>query len=112
MKIKMILSKKHFLTIYLFLLFIIIPALSLSVVLNVPLELSTIQSAIDVSVDGDEIIGGILIFEDLKILEKTKKETAIRNDFLNNAIHNVSDFFLVVDRLERIQFFSKNISVL
>lgn len=59
--------------------------------------------------DGDEIIGGILIFEDLKILEKTKKETAIRNDFLNNAIHNVSDFFLVVDRLERIQFFSKNI---
>ena len=59
--------------------------------------------------DGEEIVGGILIFEDLKILEKTKKESAIRNDFLNNAIHNVSDFFLVVDRLERIQFFSKNI---
>lgn len=59
--------------------------------------------------DGEEIVGGILIFEDLKILEKTKKESAIRNDFLNNAIHNVSDFFLVVDCLERIQFFSKNI---
>lgn len=59
--------------------------------------------------DSDEIIGGTLIFEDLKILEKTKKETAIRNDFIDNAIHNVSDFFLVVDRLKRIQFFSKNI---
>jgi len=59
--------------------------------------------------DSDEIIGGIVIFEDLKILEKTKKETAIRNDFIDNAIHNVSDFFLVVDRLKRIQFFSKNI---
>ena len=59
--------------------------------------------------DGDEIIGGIVIIEDLKILTKTKKESAIRNDFLDSAIHNVSDFFLVVDRLDRIQFFSKNI---
>ncbi len=59
--------------------------------------------------DGDEIIGGIIIIEDLKILTKTKKESAIRNDFIENAIHNVSDFFLVVDRMERIQFFSKNI---
>ncbi len=59
--------------------------------------------------DGDEIIGGLIIIEDLKILAKTKKEAAIRNDFIENAIHNVSDFFLVVDRLERIQFFSKNI---
>ena len=59
--------------------------------------------------DGDEIIGGLIIIEDLKILTKTKKEAAIRNDFIENAIHNVSDFFLVVDRLERIQFFSKNV---
>lgn len=59
--------------------------------------------------DGDEIIGGIIIIEDLKVLTKTKKESAIRNDFIENAIHNVSDFFLVVDRLERLQFFSKNI---
>ena len=59
--------------------------------------------------DADEIIGGIIIIEDLKILTKTKKESAIRNDFVENAIHNVSDFFLVVDRMERIQFFSKNI---
>ena len=59
--------------------------------------------------DNEEIIGGIVIIEDLKILTKTKKESAIRNDFLDNAIHNVSDFFLVVDRLDRIQFFSKNI---
>lgn len=59
--------------------------------------------------DGDEIIGGIIIIEDLKVLNKTKKESAIRNDFIENAIHNVSDFFLVVDRLERLQFFSKNI---
>ena len=57
----------------------------------------------------DEIIGGIIIVEDLKILTKSKKESAIRNDFMENAIHNVSDFFLVVDRMERIQFFSKNI---
>ena len=59
--------------------------------------------------DANEIIGGIIIIEDLKILTKTKKESAIRNDFVENAIHNVSDFFLVVDRMERIQFFSKNI---
>ena len=59
--------------------------------------------------DGDEIIGGIIIIEDLKILTKTKKESAIRNDFIENAIHNVTDFFLVVDRMERIQFYSKNI---
>jgi PAS domain S-box-containing protein len=59
--------------------------------------------------DGNEIIGGLIILEDLKILTKTKKESAIRNDFIENAIHNVSDFFLVVDRMERIQFFSKNI---
>ena len=59
--------------------------------------------------EGDEIIGGIIIIEDLKVLTKTKKESAIRNDFIENAIHNVSDFFLVVDRMERIQFFSKNI---
>ena len=59
--------------------------------------------------DGEEIIGGLLIIEDLKILSKTKKESAIRNDFIDNAIHNVSDFFLVVDRMDRVQFFSKNI---
>ncbi|HEX9250617.1 MAG TPA: PAS domain-containing protein, partial [Ignavibacteriaceae bacterium] len=59
--------------------------------------------------DGEEIIGGLIIVEDLKILSKTKKESAIRNDFIENAIHNVSDFFLVVDKLERVQFFSKNI---
>ncbi|MBK7631024.1 MAG: PAS domain S-box protein [Ignavibacteriales bacterium] len=60
-------------------------------------------------IDGTEIIGGLIIVEDLKILTKTKKESAIRSDFIENAIHNVSDFFLVVDRLERVQFFSKNI---
>ena len=59
--------------------------------------------------DGEEIMGGLLIIEDLKILSRAKKESAIRNDFIDNAIHNVSDFFLVVDRLNRIQFFSKNI---
>jgi PAS domain S-box-containing protein len=59
--------------------------------------------------DPDEVIGGLIIIEDLKILTKTKKESAIRNDFIENAIHNVSDFFLVVDRMERVQFFSKNI---
>ena len=40
--------------------------------------------------DNEEIIGGIVIIEDLKILTKTKKESAIRNDFLDNAIHNLS----------------------
>ncbi len=59
--------------------------------------------------DNETIIGGIIIIEDLKVLTKSKKETAIRNDFVENAIHNVSDFFVVVDRLDRIQFFSKNI---
>lgn len=59
--------------------------------------------------DGDDIIGGILIIEDLKVLTKSQKESALRNDFMENAIHNVSDFFLVVDKLDRIQFFSKNI---
>ncbi|MDP2362186.1 MAG: PAS domain S-box protein, partial [Ignavibacteria bacterium] len=59
--------------------------------------------------DGEEIIGGLLIVEDLKILSRSKKESAIRTDFIDNAIHNVSDFFLVIDRMNRIQFFSKNI---
>ena len=59
--------------------------------------------------DVEEIIGGILIIEDLKVLTKSQKEFALRNDFMENAIHNVSDFFLVVDKLDRIQFFSKNI---
>lgn len=58
----------------------------------------------------DEIItGGIIIIEDIKILAKTQRESAIRTDFVENAIHNVSDFFLVIDNLDRIQFFSKNI---
>ncbi len=59
--------------------------------------------------DGDEIIGGILIVEDLKVLTKSKKEFALRNDFIENAIYNVSDFFIVVDKLDRVQIFSKNI---
>lgn len=59
--------------------------------------------------DNDEVSGGILIIEDLKILSQSKKESAIRNDFIDNAIHNVADFFIVVDKLDRIQFFSKNI---
>lgn len=59
--------------------------------------------------ENEEVIGGILIIEDLKILSKSKKETAIRNDFIDTAIHNVSDFFIVVDKFDRIQFFSKNI---
>lgn len=59
--------------------------------------------------DNDEVSGGILIIEDLKILAQSKKESAIRNDFIDNAIHNVADFFIVVDKLDRIQFFSKNI---
>lgn len=57
----------------------------------------------------DELTGGIIIIEDLKILEKSKKESAIRNDFVDNALHNIADFFIVVDSLDRIQFFSKNI---
>ena len=59
--------------------------------------------------ENEEVIGGILIIEDLKILSRSKKESAIRNDFIDNAIHNVADFFIVVDRFDRIQFFSKNI---
>ncbi|MCK7528003.1 MAG: hypothetical protein MZV64_65610 [Ignavibacteriales bacterium] len=54
-----------------------------------------------------KLLAELIIIEDLKILTKTKKESAIRNDFIENAIHNVSDFFLVVDRMERIQFFQK-----
>lgn len=59
--------------------------------------------------ENEEVIGGILVIEDLKILSRSKKESAIRNDFIDNAIHNVADFFIVVDRFDRIQFFSKNI---
>lgn len=59
--------------------------------------------------DGEDIIGGIIIIEDLKILTRTKREIALRSDYIENAVHNVSDFFIVVDKLERIQFFSKNI---
>jgi len=59
--------------------------------------------------ESEEIVGGIMIIEDIKVLTKTQKESALRNDFIENAIHNVSDFFIVVDKLERIQFFSKNI---
>ncbi len=59
--------------------------------------------------ENEEVVGGIMIIEDIKVLTKTKKESALRNDFIENAVHNVSDFFIVVDKLERIQFFSKNI---
>jgi PAS domain S-box-containing protein len=59
--------------------------------------------------ENEEIIGGILIIEDIEVLTKSQKEFALRNDFMENAIHNVSDFFIVVDKLERIKFFSKNI---
>lgn len=59
--------------------------------------------------DSEEIIGGIIVIEDIKILTKTKREIALRSDFIENAVHNVADFFIVVDRLDRIQFFSKNI---
>lgn len=59
--------------------------------------------------EGEQIVGGILIIEDLKVLTTSKKEFALRNDFIENAIYNVADFFIVVDKLNRIQIFSKNI---
>lgn len=59
--------------------------------------------------DGESITGGILIIEDINVLTKSQKEFALRSDFMENAISNVTDFFLVVDKLERIQFYSKNL---
>lgn len=59
--------------------------------------------------ENEIVVGGMLLFEDLKILTRAKKEFALRNDFIENALKCITDFFIVVDKLDRIQIFSNNI---
>lgn len=62
------------------------------------------------SVFSDEnITGGILIFEDVKILSETISELQLRADFVEKAVELVTDFYLAVDINYKIKFHSKNI---
>jgi len=45
----------------------------------------------------DEIIGGILLIEDIKILLKTKEELELRTEYFEKAIHYVNDVMIVTN---------------
>jgi PAS domain S-box-containing protein len=67
-------------------------------------------SQIDLIVKGspifeqDEISGGILLIEDIKILMKTKEEIELRSEYFEKAIHYVNDVMIVTNPKGIIQF--------
>jgi transcriptional regulator with PAS, ATPase and Fis domain len=54
----------------------------------------------------DEIIGGILLIEDIKILMKTKEELEQKTEYFEKAIHYVNDVMIVTNPKGIIQFAS------
>ena len=69
-------------------------------------------SQIDLIVKGsaiyekDEIMGGILLIEDIKILLKTKEELELRAEYFEKAIHYVNDVMIVTNPKGIVQFAS------
>jgi PAS domain S-box-containing protein len=67
-------------------------------------------SQIDLIVKGspifeqDEIIGGILLIEDIKILLKTKEELELKTEYFEKAIHSVNDVMIVTNSQGIVQF--------
>ncbi|MGD8307536.1 MAG: PAS domain S-box protein, partial [Ignavibacteria bacterium] len=56
--------------------------------------------------DDDEITGGMLLIEDIKIIRETKVDIKQRSDYFEQAIHNVSDALIVTDNEGIVQFLS------
>jgi PAS domain S-box-containing protein len=52
----------------------------------------------------DQIIGGILLIEDIKILLKTKEEIELRTEYFEKAIHYVNDVMIVTNPKGIVQF--------
>ncbi|MCW8804211.1 MAG: PAS domain S-box protein, partial [Ignavibacteriaceae bacterium] len=67
-------------------------------------------SQIDLIVKGspifeqDEITGGVLLIEDIKILLKTKEEIELRSEYFEKAIHFVNDVMIVTNPKGIVQF--------
>jgi len=67
-------------------------------------------SQIDLIVKGspifeqDEITGGVLLVEDIKILPKTKEEIELRSEYFEKAIHFVNDVMIVTNPKGIVQF--------
>ena len=67
-------------------------------------------SQIDLIVKGspifeqDEIIGGVLLIEDIKILPTTKEEIELRSEYFEKAIHFVNDVMIVTNPKGIVQF--------
>jgi PAS domain S-box-containing protein len=56
--------------------------------------------------DKQEIVGGILLIEDLKVLTETKETQELKSEYFERAIHHVNDVFIVTDAKGDVQFAS------
>jgi PAS domain S-box-containing protein len=54
----------------------------------------------------DDIIGGILLIEDIKVLLETKEELEQRSEYFEKAIHHVNDVMVVTNAKGIVQFAS------
>ena len=51
-----------------------------------------------------KVIGGMLLIEDIKVLNETKNSLGIRSEFIEKAIHNVNDVLIITNPQGVIQF--------
>lgn len=51
-----------------------------------------------------KIIGGMLLIEDIKVLNETKNSLGIRSEFIEKAIHNVNDVLIITNPKGEVQF--------
>src|SRR3972149_3846100 len=54
--------------------------------------------------DNREIIGGILLIEDIKVLVETKADTELRSEYFERAIHHLNDVLIVTNSKGEVQF--------
>ena len=54
--------------------------------------------------DNKEVIGGILLIEDLKVLTETKEKQDLRSEYFERAVRSVNDVFIVANPKGEIQF--------
>lgn len=54
--------------------------------------------------DNQEIIGGVLLIEDIKVLTETKNNLGIRTELIEKAIHHVNDVLIITNSKGEIQF--------
>jgi PAS domain S-box-containing protein len=54
--------------------------------------------------DKEEVIGGILLIEDLKVLAETKESQELRSEYFERAVRHVNDVFIVTNSKGDVQF--------